>query len=106
MSYGAIAIFLFGAYLAVCLMYPILRKNHSCLHCGKGTGDYCESCYQDLIAKNMKWQTDYLRLEREMTIKENQINKMIERKNEYIRDLEHIRDCYYKEQELKEKEIK
>lgn len=27
-----------------------------CLHCGKEQPDYCESCYQDLISKNINMQ--------------------------------------------------
>jgi hypothetical protein len=27
-----------------------------CLRCGTNKGNYCEQCYQDLIAKNMRLQ--------------------------------------------------
>ena len=37
----------------MCLL-QINKKE--CLHCGKGTADYCEKCYQDLISKNAKLQ--------------------------------------------------
>ena len=54
----------------------------------------------------MQLQIDYLRLERGQAQKEIQINKVIERKDSYIRDLEYIRDCYYKEIVEREKSKK
>ena len=29
-----------------------------CLHCGEGEPLYCENCFQDLVAQNVKLQTD------------------------------------------------
>lgn len=49
-------------------MYPILRKNHSCLHCGKEKGDYCESCFQKLIAENADLQWKSKCLERDVEV--------------------------------------
>lgn len=85
-------------------LLQIIKKD--CLHCGKGHADYCEKCFQDLISKNMQMQTDYLRLERQEQQKINAINRVIELKNSYIRDLEYIKDCYYKEIAEREKSKK
>ena len=82
-------------------------NKKDCLHCGgTSSASYCEKCYQDLISKNMQLQTNYMRLEREQAIKEIHINKAIERKDLYIRDLEYIKDCYYKEIAEREKNKK
>lgn len=38
------------------------RKLHNvsenCYHCGKNEQHYCEKCYQDLIAENLRLQTE------------------------------------------------
>ncbi len=31
---------------------------NTCLHCGEGKPLYCESCFQELIAKNLKLQKE------------------------------------------------
>ena len=31
-------------------------NRHTCLHCGKGKPEYCEDCYQKLIAENLRLQ--------------------------------------------------
>lgn len=33
-----------------------LEKEKTCLHCGVGEASYCEKCYQELIAENLKLQ--------------------------------------------------
>lgn len=33
-------------------------KKNTCLHCGTGEAAYCEKCYQELISRNMKLQTE------------------------------------------------
>ena len=33
-----------------------LANNKVCLHCGKNKAAYCEKCYQELIAENLKLQ--------------------------------------------------
>lgn len=32
--------------------------NEKCLHCGGNAASYCESCYQELVAENMKLQAE------------------------------------------------
>jgi len=34
-----------------------MDKN-KCLHCGDGIPNYCERCYQDLVAENLRLQTE------------------------------------------------
>ena len=33
-----------------------LLKKEKCLHCGGNKAAYCEECYQELIAENVKLQ--------------------------------------------------
>lgn len=33
------------------------KEESTCLHCGDSKPGYCEKCYQELIAENMKLQT-------------------------------------------------
>lgn len=33
-----------------------IKAKKECLHCGTGEGAYCEKCYQELIADNLKLQ--------------------------------------------------
>ena len=81
----------------------LLQANKKeCLHCGEGHADYCEKCYQDLISKNAELQSNYI----ESVKKEIHINKVIDIKNNYIKDLEYIRDCYYREIAEREKNKK
>lgn len=35
--------------------YEVYRDN-TCLHCEDGEASYCEKCYQELIAENLKLQ--------------------------------------------------
>lgn len=54
-------------------LFQINKKE--CLHCGKGTADYCEKCYQDLISENIKLQLEkdtYKKARKEF---EEEINK-------------------------------
>lgn len=84
-------------------MWLVFTYKHKCLHCGNGTAKYCEECYQDLIAKNAK-----LQFERDMAIKYNRaLEQQKALKQKYIEDLEHIRNCYYKElaERIEEKKI-
>lgn len=39
-------------------LFEINQENKECLHCGKGAARYCESCFQDLISKNFKFQLE------------------------------------------------
>lgn len=83
----------------MCLL-QINKKE--CLHCGKGHADYCEKCYQDLIGENA-----VLQLEKELRNKKTDALKgIINQKDHYIKDLEYIRDCYYKEIAEREKSKK
>lgn len=78
-------------------MYPNVRNKKDCLHCGNETADYCEKCYQDLISENarLQWVETHNKKEFERLI--NKLRKDIDEQEEYIKDLEHIRDCYYNE---------
>lgn len=38
------------------------HEDNTCLHCGGEDPKYCEACYQDLIAENIKLQHDYMPL--------------------------------------------
>ena len=33
-----------------------LKENLKCLHCGSEKASYCETCYQKLIAENLRLQ--------------------------------------------------
>ena len=33
-----------------------LKENEECLHCGSEKASYCEKCYQELIAENLRLQ--------------------------------------------------
>ena len=33
-------------------------EQDKCLHCGNGQPFYCEKCYQELVAENLKLQTE------------------------------------------------
>lgn len=37
-----------------------------CLHCGKGIPYYCEKCYQNLIAENLRLQLKVNELQKEI----------------------------------------
>ena len=39
-------------------------RPDNCLHCGVGKPYYCESCYQQLVAENLKLQTRIKELEK------------------------------------------
>ena len=39
-----------------------------CLHCGEGKPNYCEKCYQELIAENIKLRTQLDKLCTEMAL--------------------------------------
>ena len=50
-----------GVFIGIVFMciFDINNINkHICLHCGKGNGVYCETCYQDLISENAKLQAE------------------------------------------------
>ena len=36
----------------------IEKEDNNCLHCGKNSKEYCESCYQELISENAKLQLE------------------------------------------------
>ena len=91
-----------GLLIGVFIMCLVQINKKECLHCGKGYPDYCEKCYQDLISKNAKLQSNY----KESVKREIHIKKVIERNNRYIKDLEYIKDCYYKEIAEREKNKK
>ena len=38
------------------------HEDNTCLHCGGEDPKYCEACYQNLIAANLKLQHDYVPL--------------------------------------------
>ena len=40
-------------------------NTDKCLHCGKGIPNYCEKCYQDLVAENLRLQTELKKLKQE-----------------------------------------
>ena len=71
-------------------MYPNVRNKKDCLHCGNETADYCETCYQKLISENARLGLDIVKIKKAW-------DEWKREQEEYIKDLEHIRDCYYNE---------
>lgn len=93
--------------MGVCIMCLLQINKKKCLHCG-GTGpaNYCEKCYQELIAKNSQLQLNCIRQKEKIEEIDRTATKVIGIKNNYIKDLEYIRDCYYKEIAEREKSKK
>ena len=45
-----------GVLIGITFMCLFQVNGTECLHCSKHEGVYCETCYQELIAENMKLQ--------------------------------------------------
>lgn len=97
---------MFGALMGVCVAIPFIVNKGKCLHCGKGSADYCEKCYQDLISENLRLQLLKNGYEQELKNIKKQADNIIGMKNTYIAELEHIRDCYYLEKARREEQKK
>ena len=52
-----------------------LLKKEKCLHCGGNKAAYCEECYQELIAENVKLQEENKELEEKIK-KQKQLTKL------------------------------
>ncbi len=66
-------------------------NKKDCLHCGgTGTGDYCEVCYSNLVAKNTQLQIEKKELEDAI----KSFEYVREEQKKYIKNLETIRECY------------
>ena len=56
--------------------YQELEQNKLCLHCGINKGDYCENCYQELIAENLKLKVELKKYRNAQKEYENHIPKL------------------------------
>jgi hypothetical protein len=45
-----------------------LINESNCLHCGEGKPNYCEKCYQELVAENIKLRTQLDKLCTDMAL--------------------------------------
>ena len=83
-----------GVFIGIVFMciFDINNINkHICLHCGKGNGVYCETCYQDLISENAKLQYEKNTYKKARQEFENQIKKEnMELCNKYVNHIPHI----------------
>lgn len=68
-----------GGFLGIALMCLLQINKKDCLHCGKGTASYCESCYQELIGINAKLQKEVKDLKEQLHKNDDDIERHIPR---------------------------
>jgi len=85
-----------GAGMIITACLKVNKKD--CLHCGEHTADYCLECHQKVVKRNQELLRDKGELETENKNLSHIIKAMKSQReslNQYIIDLEHIRDAYF-----------
>lgn len=66
---GLVGGLLIGTVSGICLMCLLQINKKDCLHCENETASYCESCYQEVITKNLKLQSQNRELKELLKLK-------------------------------------